>query len=43
MTTYKIEIESGVLKIGFADPAQNDQIVRDAATRMDTSTTRAER
>lgn len=39
MTTYKIElIESGVLKIGFAEPAQNDQIVRDAAARLDEMT-----
>lgn len=38
MTTYKIEISSGVLKVGFAEPAQNDQIVRDAAARLDEMT-----
>lgn len=38
MTTYKIEIEDEVLKVGFADPAQNDQIVRDAAARLDNMT-----
>lgn len=35
MTTYKIEIEGEILKVGFAKPAQNDQIVRDAAARLD--------
>jgi len=35
MTTYTIEFQDGVLKIGFADPAQNNRIVVDAATRLD--------
>jgi CRISPR-associated protein Csx3 len=35
MTTYNIEIEGEVLKVGFADPAQNDSFVRDAAARLD--------
>ncbi len=35
MTTYNIEIEGEVLKVGFGDPAQNDQIVRDAAACLD--------
>lgn len=35
MTTYTIEFLDGVLKVGFAEPAQNDRIVQDAATRLD--------
>jgi CRISPR-associated protein Csx3 len=35
MTTYKIAFEGEVLKIGFAEAAQNDQIVKDAAARLD--------
>lgn len=36
MATYKINLEDGnVLRVGFADPAQNDQIVRDAVARLD--------
>jgi CRISPR-associated protein Csx3 len=35
MTTYKIEIKEGILRIGFGEPAQNDQIVRDAAARLE--------
>ena len=38
MTTYNIEMVNGVLKVGFADPAQNDQIVRDAAAQLDKMT-----
>jgi CRISPR-associated protein Csx3 len=34
MTTYKIELLGEVLKIGFGEAAQNDQIVRDAAARL---------
>lgn len=35
MAHYKIEIENNnTLKIGFAEPAQNDAIVRDAAARL---------
>lgn len=34
MTSYKIEIENGILKVGFGDPAQNDQIVKDAEERL---------
>ena len=33
MTTYKIELQGEVLKIGFGEAAQNDQIVRDVAAR----------
>lgn len=35
MNTYKITLENGVLRVGFGDPAQNDQIVRDAKVRLD--------
>ena len=35
MTTYLIELEGNVLKIGFGEPAQNDQIVKDTAARLD--------
>lgn len=35
MTTYNIELEGNVLKVGFGEPAQNDQIVRDAAARLE--------
>jgi CRISPR-associated protein Csx3 len=35
MTTYNIELDGEILNIGFAEPAQNDQIVRDAAARLD--------
>ena len=34
-STYKVEIAEGVLRIGFGDPAQNDQIVRDAKALLD--------
>lgn len=35
MSTYNITLVDGVLKVGFGTPAQNDQIVKDAATRLD--------
>jgi CRISPR-associated protein Csx3 len=35
MAAYKIEIVGGILKVGFGQPAQNDQIVKDAETRLD--------
>ena len=36
MATYKISLEAGgLLRVGFGDPAQNDQIVRDAVARLD--------
>lgn len=35
MTSYTIELSNDVLKIGFAEPAQNHQIVQDAALRLD--------
>lgn len=37
MATYNISFDlgTGVLKVGFGEAAQNDQIVRDAAARLD--------
>lgn len=35
MASYKISLEDGILRVGFADSAQNDQIVRDAVMRLD--------
>lgn len=35
MTTYSLEWRDPILKIGFAEPGQNDQIVQDAALRLD--------
>lgn len=34
MPTYQIELQGNVLKVGFGEPAQNDQIVKDAAARL---------
>jgi len=34
MATYKIALEGDVLRVGFGDPAQNDQIVKDAVARL---------
>lgn len=38
MTTYKIELEGDVMKVNFGEPAQNDQIVRDVAGRLEEMT-----
>jgi CRISPR-associated protein Csx3 len=36
MSTYNITInDNGVLRVGFGNPAQNDQIVKDATKRLD--------
>jgi CRISPR-associated protein Csx3 len=35
MTTYHINLEGDVLKVGFGEAANGDQIVRDAAARLD--------
>jgi CRISPR-associated protein Csx3 len=35
MNTYHIELQGDTLKVGFGNPAQNDQIVRDTALRLD--------
>ena len=34
MTTYNINRNGDTLKIGFGEPAQNDQIVRDVVARL---------
>lgn len=35
MATYNVSLEGGILRVGFGEPAQNDQIVRDAVARLD--------
>jgi CRISPR-associated protein Csx3 len=35
MTTYNIELKEDTLHINFGEPAQNDQIVKDAAARLE--------
>ncbi|BAZ81325.1 MAG: CRISPR-associated protein Csx3 [Sphaerospermopsis sp.] len=35
VTTYNIELQAGILRIKFGEPAQNNQIVKDAATRLE--------
>lgn len=35
MTTYKIELKDEILRVSFGEPAQNDQIVQDAAARLE--------
>jgi CRISPR-associated protein Csx3 len=35
MTAYKIECKDGVLRVSFGKASQNDQVVRDAATRLE--------
>ncbi len=35
MATYNIKKDAEVLRVSFGDPAQNDQIVRDAVARLD--------
>jgi CRISPR-associated protein Csx3 len=38
MTTYNIEFKDEILRVSFGEPAQNDQIVRDAAARLEEMT-----
>lgn len=38
MTTYNIELKEDTLHISFGEPAQNDQIVKDAAARLEEMT-----
>lgn len=33
--TYNINLSENVLKVGFGEPAQNNQIVKDAVKRLD--------
>ncbi|PMB39357.1 CRISPR-associated protein Csx3, partial [Fischerella thermalis CCMEE 5330] len=35
MTAYQINLEGDVLKVRFGQPAMGDQVVRDAAARLD--------
>jgi CRISPR-associated protein Csx3 len=35
MTTYNIRLQNGVLRVSFGETAQNDQIVQDAAARLE--------
>ncbi|AHJ29704.1 CRISPR-associated protein Csx3 [Nodularia spumigena CS-584] len=42
MTTYNIEFKDGILRVRFGEPAQNDQIVKDAAARLEEMTTSGE-
>lgn len=42
MATYKIELKDGILRVNFGEPAQNDQIVRDAAARLEEMATLGE-
>ncbi|WP_353930209.1 CRISPR-associated protein Csx3 [Okeanomitos corallinicola TIOX110] len=35
MTTYNIEFKNDILRVSFGEPAQNDQIVKDAAARLE--------
>jgi CRISPR-associated protein Csx3 len=35
MTTYNIDFKDDILRVSFGTPAQNDQIVKDAATRLE--------
>jgi CRISPR-associated protein Csx3 len=35
MTTYNIQLQNGVLRVSFGETAQNDQIVQDAAARLE--------
>lgn len=42
MSTYNIALNEGTLKIGFGSPAQNDQIVKDAETRLGEMVTNGE-
>jgi CRISPR-associated protein Csx3 len=34
MTTYNIELKDDILRVSFGEPAQNDQIVKDAAAKL---------
>ncbi|MEA5554959.1 CRISPR-associated protein Csx3 [Nodularia spumigena] len=42
MTTYNIEFKEGILRVRFGETAQNDQIVKDAAARLEEMTTSGE-
>lgn len=42
MTTYKIEFKDDILRVSFGEPAQNDQIVKDAVARLEEMATSGE-
>ena len=42
MNTYNVSITDGILKIGFGAPAQNDQIVKDAESSIESLVTSGE-
>ncbi|MFM7365259.1 MAG: CRISPR-associated protein Csx3 [Cuspidothrix sp.] len=35
MTTYNIEFKDDILRVSFGEPSQNDQIVKDAAAKLE--------
>lgn len=35
MTTYNIELKDDILRVSFGEAAQNDQIVKDAAAKLE--------
>ena len=35
MSSYHIDLQDGILRVKFGEPAQNDQIVKDAASRLE--------
>jgi len=35
MTTYNIQLNEDILRVSFGEPAQNDQIVKDAAAKLE--------
>jgi CRISPR-associated protein Csx3 len=35
MTTYNIELNEDILEVNFGEPASNEQIVKDAAARLE--------
>ena len=35
MSTYNIDLVDGIVKVGFGEPADNDQIVKDAKAKAD--------
>lgn len=35
MTTYKIQWQDEILRVSFGEPAENNQIVQDAAARLE--------
>ncbi|MBC6434187.1 CRISPR-associated protein Csx3 [Nostoc sp. HG1] len=42
MSSYRIDLKDRILRVNFGEPAQNDQIVRDAAARLEEMATSGE-